>query len=108
MAPGGDDLPMLFSGTLILGGTGLARVTATGERSEIGKIGSAVRAIKPERPRLEVQTRRVVLIFAAVGAVFSIAMGLLYGAVRSDWLQGLLGGIALGMSMLPEEFPLVL
>jgi Ca2+-transporting ATPase len=28
--------------------------------------------------------------------------------MRGDWLQAVLGGIALGMSMLPEEFPLVL
>jgi Ca2+-transporting ATPase len=33
---------------------------------------------------------------------------LLYGLLRGAWLQGLLAGIALGMSMLPEEFPLVL
>ena len=106
--PGGDDLPFLFSGTLVLSGTGLARVTATGAHSEMGKIGSAVRAIAPEQPRLQVQTRRLVLIFAAAGAVFSLATVLLYGLLRGDWLQGLLGGIALGMSMLPEEFPLVL
>jgi Ca2+-transporting ATPase len=106
--PGGDDLPFLFSGTLILGGTGLARVTATGERSEMGKIGRAVRSIASEQPRLQVQTRRVVLIFAAAGGVFSVATVLLYGVLRGEWLQGLLGGIALGMSMLPEEFPLVL
>src|SRR6185503_19371511 len=105
---GGDDLPILFSGTLVLSGTGIARVTATGERSEIGKIGKAVRAIEPEPPPLKVQTRRLVLIFASAGAVFSLATVLLYGLLRGDWLQGLLGGIALGMSMLPEEFPLVL
>lgn len=28
--------------------------------------------------------------------------------MHGDWLQAVLGGIALGMSMLPEEFPLVL
>jgi Ca2+-transporting ATPase len=33
---------------------------------------------------------------------------LLYGFLRGDWLQAVLGGIALGMAMLPEEFPLVL
>ena len=33
---------------------------------------------------------------------------LLYGLLRGDWLEALLGGIALGMSLLPEEFPLVL
>ena len=32
----------------------------------------------------------------------------LYGLFRGGWLDALLSGIALGMSMLPEEFPLVL
>ena len=107
-APGGDDLPQLFSGTLVLRGSGVARVTATGPRSEIGKIGGAVRTIEAESPRLQAQTRRIVLIFAAVGLTFSALAILLYGILRGEWLQALLGGIALGMSMLPEEFPLVL
>jgi len=106
--PGGDGLPYLFSGTLVLSGTGVAEVTATGERSEIGKIGSAVRTIESEQPRLQGQTRRIVLVFAAAGCLFSLGAVLLYGLVRGDWLQGVLAGIALGMSMLPEEFPLVL
>ena len=33
---------------------------------------------------------------------------LLYGALRGGWLDAVLGGIALGMSMLPEEIPVVL
>ncbi len=33
---------------------------------------------------------------------------MLYGLWRGGWLDALLSGIALGMSMLPEEFPLVL
>src|SRR5581483_5515342 len=33
---------------------------------------------------------------------------LLYGTLRGGWLDALLAGIALGMSMLPEEFPVVL
>ena len=108
VAPGGDDLPYLFSGTLILRGTGLAAVTATGVRSEIGKIGRAVGDIEQEQPRLQKQIRRLVLIFAVVGSVLSALAVVLYGIMRGDWLHALLGGIALGMSMLPEEFPLVL
>jgi Ca2+-transporting ATPase len=107
-APGGDDLPLVFSGTLIVTGGGLAVVTATGARSEIGKIGHVVTRVTPEPPRLQVQTRRFVLGFAAVGLSLSAIAVLLYGFLRGAWLQGLLGGIALGMSMLPEEFPLVL
>ena len=107
-APGGDDLPFVFSGTLIVTGGGLAVVTATGLRSEIGRIGHAVTRITPEPPRLQVQTRSFVTGFAIVGLSLSAVAALLYGLLRGQWLQGLLGGIALGMSMLPEEFPLVL
>jgi Ca2+-transporting ATPase len=106
--PGGDDLPLVFSGTLIVTGGGLAVVTATGARSEIGKIGHSVTRIAPEPPRLLVQTRGFVTGFAVVGLSLSAVAVLLYGVLRGAWLQGLLGGIALGMSMLPEEFPLVL
>ncbi len=106
--PGGDDLPFVFSGTLIVTGGGLAVVTATGSRSEIGKIGHAVTRIRPEPPRLQVQTRGFITGFAIVGLSLSAIAVVLYGLLRGEWLQGLLGGIALGMSMLPEEFPLVL
>jgi Ca2+-transporting ATPase len=107
-APEGDDRSLVFSGTLITAGGGLAVVTATGLRSEIGKIGHSLTRIKPEPPRLQVQTRGFVTAFAVVGLSLSALAALLYGALRGAWLQGLLGGIALGMSMLPEEFPLVL
>ncbi|MGH8181789.1 MAG: cation-transporting P-type ATPase, partial [Steroidobacteraceae bacterium] len=106
--PGGDDLPFVFSGTLIVTGGGLAVVTATGLRSEIGKIGHSVTRIEPEPPRLQVQSRRFITGFAIVGLSLSALAALLYGLLRGAWLQGLLGGIALAMSMLPEEFPLVL
>ncbi|MEQ1865526.1 MAG: HAD-IC family P-type ATPase, partial [Micropepsaceae bacterium] len=108
LRPGGDDLPCVFSGTLIVRGHGRARVTATGAASEIGKIGSALGQIRVEAPRLQGETRRIVRVFAVVGAVVSVAAGSLYGLARASWLDGLLSGIAVGMSMLPEEFPLVL
>ena len=40
--PGGDDLPYVYSGSLVVRGHGRAEVTATGARSEIGKIGLAI------------------------------------------------------------------
>src|SRR6266436_3555979 len=46
--------------------------------------------------------------FAVVGAVVSVLAVLLYGILRGGWLDALLAGIALGMSMLPAEFPVVL
>jgi P-type Ca2+ transporter type 2C len=106
--PGGDDRPFVYSGTLVVRGEGLAVVTATGPRSEIGKIGQSLQVLSLEPSRLRQQTARLVGLCALGGAVVSIAAVLLYGAMRGDWLQALLGGIAIGMSMLPEEFPVVL
>ena len=40
--PGGEDQPAVYAGTLIVQGHAMARVTATGARSEIGRIGTAL------------------------------------------------------------------
>jgi Ca2+-transporting ATPase len=106
--PGGDDLPFVWSGSLVVRGSGLCVVTATGRASEIGRIGTALSAIEAETPRLRLQTRRLVLWFAAIGLAVSALVVVLYGLLRGSWLEAALAGIALGMSMLPEEFPVVL
>jgi Ca2+-transporting ATPase len=106
--PGGEDQPMVFSGSLIVGGSATALVTATGPKSEIGKIGTSLGKLETETPHLQTQMRKLVIIFAAVGAAVSVAVVVLYGLLRGGWLEGVLAGIAVGMSMLPEEFPMVL
>jgi len=106
--PGGDDSPFVFSGSLIVRGAGLAEVTATGAKSEIGKIGQSLTSLDPEPLRLRGQLNRLVRVFGTVGAGVTILAVALYGTMRGHWLDALLGGIALGMSMLPEEFPVVL
>ena len=98
----------VFSGTLVVRGGGIAEVTAIGAASEIGRIGQSLRGVEVEAPRLQAQTGRLVRIFAAVGGAVTVSAVMLWGLTRGDWLEGLLAGIALGMSMLPEEFPLVL
>ncbi len=106
--PGGDDLPFVYSGSLVVRGAGLCCVMATGANSEIGRIGQVLAGLEAEAPRLREQTRRLVLWFGAIGAVISLAAVVLYGLLRGTWLEATLAGIALGMSMLPEEFPVVL
>ena len=106
--PGGDGQSALFSGTLLVSGHGLARVTATGPRSEIGRIGSALQTLKPEPSPLKKQTARLVKVLALLALVTSVLMVLAYGLLRGDWLAALLAGIALAMAMLPQEFTVVL
>ena len=106
--PGGEDLPYVFAGTLVVRGTAQALVHATGARSEMGKIGKALGAIETEQPQLQRQIAWLIRDFAVVGAIAGGLAVLLFGLLRGSWLQALLGGIALGMSLLPEEFPLVM
>jgi Ca2+-transporting ATPase len=106
--PGGDDQPVVHAGTLIVQGQALARVTATGARSEIGRIGAALGALAPERSPLQAQTARLVRHLAVLALVLSLGLVLAHGALHGDWLQALLAGIALAMAMLPEEYPVVL
>ena len=106
--PGGDDLPHVFSGSLIVRGFGQAIVTDTGERSQIGKIGHALHTIEAESPRLQKETKRIVRVFGILCLVLSVTAIIAYGLLRGSWLNAVLSGIALSMALLPEEFPLVL
>jgi Ca2+-transporting ATPase len=106
--PGGDGLPYVYSGSLIVRGNGLAEVAATGPRSEIGKIGQSLRSLESEPPRLQAHTRRLVQLATAGAGTVSILALVLQGALRGDWLEALLAAIAIGMAMVPEELPVVL
>ncbi|HUW38558.1 MAG TPA: cation-translocating P-type ATPase [Rhodocyclaceae bacterium] len=106
--PGGDDTPFIYSGTLVVAGHGTARVTATGARSEIGRIGAALGTLETEPSPLQKQTARLVRTLALLALGMSALLVLAHGLLRGDWLQALLAGIALAMAMLPEEYPVVL
>lgn len=106
--PGGDDLPWVYSGTLVVQGQGVARVTATGPRTEIGRIGKSLQALRPEPSPLQRQVRRMMWAFALLGAVLCGVVVVLYGLTRDAWLEALLAGITLAISLLPQEFLVVL
>lgn len=106
--PGGEDLPYVFAGTLVVRGTGQAVVHSTGVHSEMGKIGRSLNCIETEQPGLQLQIKSFVRVFAIIGVVIGAVTVLLFGLLRGSWLEAMLSGIALGMSLLPEEFPLVL
>ena len=70
--PGGEDSCALFSGTLVVQGQGVARVTAPGPRSQMGQIGTALRTLQTEmapRPR---QTARLGRAVAGVACDLSV------------------------------------
>jgi Ca2+-transporting ATPase len=107
-APGGDDIPQVFSGSLVVTGTGVAVIKSIGLKTEIGKIGKALKEIKTEDTKLQKQLDKLVRNVALVGLVLCLTILLVYGISRNDWLGGLLAGLTLAMAMVPEEFPVVM
>lgn len=106
--PGGDGLPMVYSGTLVVQGQGIAKVIKTGEHTEIGRIGKSLQILESEDTPLQQQTGRLVKLFAGIGVVLCVLVVLVFALTRGDWLNGFLAGLSLAMAMLPEEFPVVL
>jgi len=106
--PGGEDLPFVFSGTLIVQGQGMAKVRATGIHTEMGNIGKALQTVQIEGTQLQQEVGRLVKRIAILGFAMCILVVVLYGLTRGDWLKGILAGITLAMAILPEEFPVVL
>jgi len=106
--PGGDDLPFVYSGTMVTQGQGYAKVIATGVETEIGKIGKAIEKVKEEDTQLKKETGRIVRVLLLIGIALCVVIIVAYGVVRGDFIKGFLSGITFAMAMLPEEFPVVL
>jgi P-type Ca2+ transporter type 2C len=102
---GGD---AIFSGTLVVKGQGRAEVTATGARSEFGRIGSSLAALDSGKTFLERETARIVKLVAVFALLLSLVMMGAHLALRGDWVASVLAGLTLAMGILPEEFPVVL
>ncbi len=106
--PGGDDLPFIYSSTLVVQGHGIARVISIGSNTEIGKIGKVLQTVQPEDTLLQKQTSNLVRQLAVVGLSLCGIVVVVYGLTRGNWIDGFLAGITLAMAVLPEEFPVVL
>jgi Ca2+-transporting ATPase len=106
--PGGDDLPFVYSGTLVVKGRGIARVEAIGARTEIGKIGKALQILETEESTLQRQTGRIVRNFALLGLALCAVVIAVFALTRGSLVGGILAGLTLAMATLPEEFPVVL
>ena len=98
----------VWAGTLVVRGQGLVRVTATGGQTALGRIGHSLRSIAAEPSPLRDEIGRLTRWLVVVGLGLSLALALLFLSLRGDWLQALLAGITLAMSMMPQELPVIM
>ena len=98
----------VYAGSLVVRGQGVMRVTATGSKTELGRIGKSLQDIamesSPLREEIVLLTRRL----AIIGAGACLILVMLYWLLRGGWLQGLLSGITLAMGILPQELPVIM
>lgn len=104
----GDQLDMVFSGTIVTRGRGWGYVVRTGARTELGQIATAIRRVGETAAPLQEKMARfgkqvgvaIVLLAVAIGAI-----GLVRGMGPEEML---LVVIALIVSAIPESLPVVL
>jgi P-type Ca2+ transporter type 2C len=96
---------LIFQGTMIMTGSCIARVSAIGNQTQLGKIGQSLEAIEGVKTPLQQQIKSFVKMMVAAGAIaFLVVWGFNY-YLSKDILHSLLHGLTLAMSVLPEEIP---
>ncbi|MGO4910477.1 cation-translocating P-type ATPase [Pseudorhodobacter sp. W20_MBD10_FR17] len=103
----GDRLCMAFKGTAITQGAGEGIVTATGMKTELGRIGDLVQSaegeVAPLERRLDKLGHRLVWLTLALAAL-TIFAGILRGHDVAIMVQT---GVALAVAAVPEGLPVV-
>ncbi len=105
---GAETGPYMFGGTLIVRGQAVVQVSRTGPASALGRISSSLAAIGHEPTPLQKTAGRLVGLLSVVALAFCGVVAVAYALLRDDWIGGALAGITLAISMIPEEFPMVL
>lgn len=98
----------VYSGTLVVNGSGIFTVSATGINTEFGRIGKSLQLIEQDQTKLQKEMKSLIRNLFVFGFGISIAVVAAYYYTRGNFLQSLLNGLAASMSILPEEFPVVL
>jgi Ca2+-transporting ATPase len=106
--PGGDGNGYLFANTLVVRGNAIARVTATGTKTQVGSIGAMLKSIPGKRTRLERDVAALVGKTAVLGILVCFVAAFLVLISGGSAVRSLLTGLSLAMSLLPEELPVVL
>ncbi len=98
---------MLFKGTSVLAGSGMAVVTSTGVHTVIGGISEMIAAMESEDPikrEVRVLSKIIIATVVAMSIVLFIA-GLLAGKSATEMFATV---VSLAVSVIPEGLPIVL
>ena len=95
----------VFSGTTVVSGLAIIKVTEIGNETRLGKIGSSLEAITEEKTPLELQIGNFIKKMVFVGVLVFILVWAINYSRMGNILGSLLVALTLAMSILPEEIP---
>jgi len=101
----GDGDQRVFQGTSVLSGSCTALATAIGRKTELGSISLSMQQIEDVPSPLQVQIKKFVHGMAGIGGLVFVAVWALEYYMSRSVLHGLLQGLTIAMSVLPEEIP---
>jgi Ca2+-transporting ATPase len=95
----------IYKGTMVTSGSATVKIDAVGLTTKLGKIGSSLEEIEVVKTPLQIQINAFVRRMVFFGAIaFLLVFGVNYYQ-SGNMLFGLLQGLTLAMSVLPEEIP---
>lgn len=103
-----------FAGTLVVNGSAIVKVTKIGNETEYGKIGKNIATISKTKTPLEKQTEVLIKTTTILAFIFCILVIVVTYFNLPDYIlkeriiASILSGITLAMTMIPEEYPVVL
>jgi len=105
-----DQTNMLFTGTIITRGRAKALVTATGVKTELGRVAGITKAAKEPKTELQLAMKQLSKTLVWVALFFSILIPLLsyLRGVLPDPAQAVLYGLSLAFVVIPEELPIII
>lgn len=95
----------IYQGTSVSSGLAIAEISAIGNKTRLGKIGSSLESIKNEKTPLESQIENFVKKMVIAGAIIFIIVWAINYINSNNFLDSLLKALTLAMSILPEEIP---
>lgn len=102
-----DRKNMVYSGTRVVRGKGKFVVTATGKRTEVGRIAKYVSSIEEEKTSFEEELEKLSKVIGKITitvAIVTVFINLLRGL---DIISSLMTGISLAVAAVPEGLPIV-
>lgn len=95
----------IYSGTVTVSGLAVYRADRIGKETRVGKIGQSITNITEEESPLQIQIRRFVKGMAVIGVFIFLCVCVFSFIKTGNFLNSLLNGLTLAMSVLPEEIP---